>query len=61
MLLEKYEKYPDYLKLSFKKATKFLSLKDTFNSANEFAIQKVLSKKSKDAITERAFPVTFYI
>ena len=60
-LLEKYEKYPDYLKLSFKKVNKFLALKETFNTANEFAIQKVLSKKSKYAIIERAFPVTFYI
>ena len=60
-LLEKYEKYPDYLKLSFKKALKFYSLKDTFNKANEFVLQKVLSKKSKDTIMERAFPITLYI
>mmetsp|Transcript_44925 Transcript_44925/g.59632 ORF Transcript_44925/g.59632 Transcript_44925/m.59632 type:complete len:88 (+) Transcript_44925:283-546(+) len=60
-LLEKYDKYPDYIKITFRKPLAYLEQLDSFNSANQYAITKILSKKSKEAILEQAFPLTLYI
>ena len=60
-LIEKYDKYPDYLKITFKKPDTFYDYLVPFNSSNREAITKILNPKSKEAICNLAFPVTMYI
>lgn len=60
-LIEQYEKYPEYLKISFKKPSSFLDYAEPFNSSNMYSINNILSKKSKDLLCEQSFPVTLYI
>ena len=60
-LIEKYDKYPDYLKITFKKPDTFYDYLVPFNSSNREAITKILNSKSKEAISNLAFPVTMYI
>ena len=61
-LIEQYEKYPEYLKISFKKPpSSFLDYLEPFNSSNMYSINNILSKKSKDLLCEQSFPVTLYI
>lgn len=59
-LIEKYEKYPEYIKVTFKKPDAFFEHLMPFNSSNKMAA-KVLSSKSKDAITAQAFPLSLNI
>ena len=63
-LIEKYEKYPEYLKITFKKpqdVSSFFENVAPFNSANRHAISSILSQKSKDSIADKCFPLSFYI
>jgi len=60
-LIEKYEKYAEYLKLSFRKPENFYQYTEPFNSANIASINKILSVKSKDQILAQGFPFGFYI
>ena len=47
-LIEQYEKYPEYLKISFKKPSNFLDYLEPFNSSNMYSINSILSKKSRE-------------
>lgn len=60
-LIEKYDKYPEYLKISFKKPESFFQYTEPFNSANLSSIGRVLSVKSKEHILNTGFPFSFYI
>ena len=60
-LIEQYEKYPEYLKISFKKPSNFLDYLEPFNSSNMYSINSILSKKSREQLSEQSFPVTLYI
>ena len=60
-LIEKYEKYPEYLKVTFWKPEAFFQHLSPFNSANKYSIMHILSPKSKDTISVHAFPLTFQI
>ena len=59
-LLEKYEKYPEYLKISFKKPESFFENTKPFTASNKEAI-KILSNKSRETILSQAFPLSFYV
>lgn len=60
-LLEKYEKYPDYLRLTLKKPQAFFENLEPFSSSNRHSLTKLLSKKSKEQLVEQLFPLTLYI
>lgn len=51
-LLEKYDKYPDYLRVTFRKPQAFFENLEPFNSANRHSLTKLLSKKSKEQLLE---------
>jgi len=60
-LVEKYEKYPEYLKITFRKTESSLEHLLVFNQANQFSISQLLSKKSKQVVLERLLPLTLFI
>ena len=60
-LIEKYEKYPEYLKVTFKKPDSFFEYLAPFNSSNITSVTKILSSKSKEQISVQGFPLSFYI
>ena len=60
-LLEKYDKYPDYLRVTFRKPAQFFDNLEPFNSANKHSLTKVLNKKSQEQLLEQLFPLTLYI
>ena len=60
-LIEKYEKYPEYLKVTFNKPDNFFEHLMPFNNANRAAITSILSAKNKELISEQSFPFALYI
>ena len=60
-LIEKYEKYPEYLKVTFNKPDSFFDNLMPFNNANRAAITNILSAKNKELISEQSFPFALYI
>ena len=61
LLIDKYEKYPEYLQLTFKKPDTFFENLEPFYGANKESFFKILSQKSKDAVTNYAFPLKLNI
>lgn len=55
-LIEKYEKFPGYLRILFKKPETFFEFTDAFNCANRESVSNILSSKSKDIIAASVFP-----
>lgn len=60
-LIEKYEKYPEYLKVTFKKSDSFFEYLTPFNSANIASATKILSTKSKEQISVQGLPLSLHI
>ena len=60
-LIEKYDKYPEYLKITFKKTDNFFENSTAFNSSNNTAVSKILSTKSKESILLHGFPLSLHI
>ena len=61
LLIQKYEKYPEYLQLTFSKPEAYFDYLAPFSSANKESILNVLSHKTKETVLKLAFPLKFYI
>ncbi len=60
-LIEQYDKYPEYLKVSFKRPNCILDYTEPLNASNRFSIANLLNKQSKDQLLERISPFCLYI
>lgn len=57
-LIEKYEKYPEYIKVKFSKPEAYFEHLAPFNESNKHSISSILSARSKEAISVQAFPLS---
>ena len=60
-LIDLYDKYPAYLKLTFKKPDQLLDFLTPLNNANKASLKQILNQKSKDWIMDQGFPLNLYI
>jgi len=60
-LVERYEKFPEYLEVSILHNPGFFDFIAPLNAANRYSIQNILNKKNKELISMTAFPLKIRI